>query len=659
MSRINSRLIGSIFAITLLIPSNFGLNFLGINFEDIPLIAIFLVLLTNKLRNLNFDRFDKAFLSFLIIFILYTTFFVDEINFFNQTNFRFYFYFALAYLCVEFVRKNNDNIIEIFEPLSLVMIGNFVLVIFQIELPGTIDGWISNNTDSTNPFTSGRLGGFQGGGPNVIGIICAIASLICLYKISLSNNFKNYLFENKSNTLLLIISLLNLYLTFSRGSYLAFVVGVFVVLSFTNSIEKKVKLYLTIGTLGIGLAVIFLFPSIFLKQSNRGYLNSIGLINIEILNGTGGGNYIKEVYKDYLITLDDEILMDKFNIKYSANQKEDVNKLIDNSSEEPAGGYLKMKFDYRDNILPRSIVSFFYSNNGNDWKQIGSNHTSGVVIDLIDNNSFFEVGGWADGQSPGGSYLDGYINDLTIEVEDNSYSYSFKEGNRDKNYFIFLPASRDFYDNRNDGKIIYKDNGLKLKRPRSYWIAIPNETSLSGKDFEIILNLDLDNIPKGNETLFSQSSILKINEKENNQSWKWSIVDGKMYFFWVDDIQSGYSNFLGGQSLRSGQLIADNGKFDTIISEFSLSQFDEITTSHNGFLTMAVEYGLVIVLLIVLCVFYSIFKNFKSSNAIELAILLMMITQNLTNDLIYAPDVAIYFWLIPIYFFEKSLRINN
>ena len=160
--------------------------------------------------------------------------------------------------------------------------------------------------------------------------------------------------------------------------------------------------------------------------------------------------------------------------------------------------------------------------------------------------------------------------------------------------------------------------------------------SISGKDFEIILNLDLDNIPKGNETLFSQSSILKINEKENNQSWKWSIVDGKMYFFWVDDIQSGYSNFLGGQSLRSGQLIADNGKFDTIISEFSLSQFDEITTSHNGFLTMAVEYGLVIVLLIVLCVFYSIFKNFKSSNAIELAILLMMITQNLTNDLIYA-----------------------
>ena len=35
-------------------------------------------------------------------------------------------------------------------------------------------------------FVSGRLGGFQGGGPNVIGIFCAIYSLICIYKLSSS-----------------------------------------------------------------------------------------------------------------------------------------------------------------------------------------------------------------------------------------------------------------------------------------------------------------------------------------------------------------------------------------------------------------------------------------------------------------------------------------
>ena len=659
MSKINSRLIGSIFAITLLIPPNFGLNLYGINFEDIPLIGIFLILLSNKLMKLNLDKFDKSFLTFFFTFVIYTSFFTKEINLLNQTNLRFYFYFTLAYLCIDFLRKNNDNIIEIFQPLLFVMIANFALIIFQIELPGTIDGWISNNTDSTNPLTSGRLGGFQGGGPNVIGIICAISSLICIYNISHSHSFKKYIFEDKLNSSFLIISLFNLYLTFSRGSYLAFVVGLFVILSFSNSISKKSKIYLSIGTLGISLVTIFLFPSIFLKQSNRGYLNSIAIINIEILNGTGGGNYIKEVYKDYLVTLDEDILIDRFDIEYSANQKKYTNELIDDNSENPAGGYLKMEFDYRDNILPRSIVSFFFSNNGNDWLQIGSNHTSGIVIDLIDNSSFFEVGGWADGQSPGGSYLDGFINNLTIKVEDFTYSYNFNETNRDNSYFIFLPASNEFYDNRNDGKIVFNENGLKLKRPRSYWIAIPNETTLSGKDFEITLNLDLDNIPKGNETLFSQSSILKIDEKENNQSWKWSIVDGKMYFFWVEDIQSGYSNYLGGQSLRSGQLIADEGKFNTIISQFSLSQFDEITTSHNGFLTMAVEYGLIVVLIILLLIFYSIFKNFESTYDIELALFLMLFTQNLTNDLVYAPDVAIYFWLIPMFLIEKSLRINN
>ena len=659
MSKINSRLIGSIFAITLLIPPNYGLNFYGINFEDIPLIGIFLILLINKLMNLNLDRFDKSFLTFFLTFVIYTSFFMKEINLLNQTNLRFYFYFALTYLCVDYLRKNNFNIIEIFQPLVLVMIANFVLIIFQIELPGTIDGWISNNTDSTNPLTSGRLGGFQGGGPNVIGIICAISSLICIYNITQSNSFKKNIFEDKLNSFFLIISLFNLYLTFSRGSYLAFVVGLLIILLFSNSIKKKSKIYLSIGTLGISLIAIFLFPSIFLKQSNRGYLSSIAIINIETFNGTGGGNYIKEVYKDYLVTLDDDTLIDKFDIEYSANQKKDIKQSNDDNSENPVEGYLKMKFDYRDNILPRSVVSFFFSNTGNDWVQIGSNHTSGVIIDLFDNSSFFEVGGWADGQSPGGSYLDGFINDLTIEVEDSTFNYYFTEANRDSSYFIFLPASKEYYDNRNDGKIVFKDNGLKLKRPRSYWIAIPNETTLSGKDFEITLNLQLNNIPKGNETLFSQSSILKIDEKENNQSWKWSIVDGKMYFFWVDDIQSGYSNFLGGQSLRSGQLIADDGKFNTIISEFSLSQFDEITTSHNGFLTMAVEYGLIVVLLIILLILYSIFSNFKRTYDIELALFFMLLTQNLTNDLVYAPDVAIYFWLIPLFLFEKSLRINN
>ena len=57
-----------------------------------------------------------------------------------------------------------------------------------------------------------------------------------------------------------------------------------------------------------------------------------------------------------------------------------------------------------------------------------------------------------------------------------------------------------------------------------------------------------------------------------------------------------------------------NGQFDSITSDFSLSQYDEITTSHNGFLTMAVEYGLFPVVLIVFSILFLVVKNANYKN---------------------------------------------
>ncbi len=175
----------------------------------------------------------------------------------------------------------------------------------------------------------------------------------------------------------------------------------------------------------------------------------------------------------------------------------------------------------------------------------------------------------------------------------------------------------------------------------------------------MVVNLEIDGIPKGNETIFSQSSILRINEEFNDQSWKWAIVDGRMYFFWIENVDNGYINYLGGKSLRSGNLISNNGQFDTSnIPEFDISQYDEITTSHNGFLTMAVEYGLLPVVSILFICLYLIFKNFQKKYTLEVTIFLMFFLQNLTNDLIYSPDVGIYFWLIPMYFFNNIIKVR-
>ena len=652
---INARTIGLVFASTLLIPSNYGLNILGLNFEDLPVVVLFLLLIIKKINNYNpISNTDKVFLSLVISFILYSNIFTQNFELFNQTNLRFYFYFILSYLCVDVVRENKESIVTIFESLSYIMIANFIVVLFQVQLPGTIDGWIFNNSGNTNIFTSGRLGGFQGGGPNVIGVLCVLYVLLCIYKASSSPNIMKYFRIEKLNTLLLIISLFNLYITYSRGSYLALYVGLLLLLIYTRAVTRKFKIYFLIISILFSVLSIFMFPSIFLKQSNRGFLNNLAINNLELFEGSGGGNYIKEVYRDYLLGLDNDEILEKFNISYSEKDKNNHTSNTTQKENEPAEGYLKLKFDYKDGVLPRSIISFYHSVNGVTWMQIGSEHTNGSVIELIQNDSYFEVGGWGDGQSPGDSYLDGFVKQVDISFLDNIYSYQLIEKNRDKDYFVYLPTSTEFYDNRNDGKLVYTEDGLELKRPRSYWIAIPSEDNISQQDFEVVVKLKLNNIPKGNETIFSQSSIISTSDTINNQSWKWSIVDGRMYFFWVEDIVSGYSNYLGGQSLRSGRLIASDGQFDSITSDFSLSQYDEITTSHNGFLTMAVEYGLFPVVLIVFCILLLAIKNASYKNHFSLTILLALLTQNLTNDLIYSPDVAIYFWMIPIYLFLKK-----
>ena len=148
----------------------------------------------------------------------------------------------MAYLCINLLLENDDKIVDFFKPLSFVMIANFIVIVFQLQLPGTIDGWISSNTDTMNPFNSGRLGGFQGGGPNVIGIICAVFSLVCIYKILSSENPIQTIFSDKLNSFLLFISLINLLFTFSRGSYVAFFIGVLILILFSQKLSLNLKI---------------------------------------------------------------------------------------------------------------------------------------------------------------------------------------------------------------------------------------------------------------------------------------------------------------------------------------------------------------------------------------------------------------------------------
>ena len=104
--------------------------------------------------------------------------------------------------------------------------------------------------------------------------------------------------------------------------------------------------------------MIFVFPSILLKQSNRSFLNGLALNNIEVIEGTGGGNYIKEVYKDFLLGLDEDEVLEEFNITYSKEDRNVQQPKVPEVASQAVEGYLKLKIDYKDGILPRSVVSF-------------------------------------------------------------------------------------------------------------------------------------------------------------------------------------------------------------------------------------------------------------------------------------------------------------
>ena len=176
---------------------------------------------------------------------------------------------------------------------------------------------------------------------------------------------------------------------------------------------------------------------------------------------------LKEVYEEYLVTLDEK-LFDEFNIKYS---EEERSRFLDSTGNEismPVEGFLKLRFDYQDNLLPRSIISFYYSNDGSNWNQLGSDHTSGVVIDLIENDSFFEVGGWGDGQSPGDQYLSGFVKRTIIQTDDYKREYNFSKENRDIDYLLLTPLNKNQY----ESQVEYNGSSLRLERPRSYWVAI-------------------------------------------------------------------------------------------------------------------------------------------------------------------------------------------
>ncbi len=754
-------------------------------------------LFLNK-QNINWNIVTKSYWFYLIL-ILSFTFLMYGLN---SLTVRFVFYTIFGFLIYYLFSNSSKDYIEIFFiPIWSISILNFLVVIFELSYLNNTLGWISFFYENPSFFNRGRLAGFQGGGPNVTGLLFTFLTFLGLYFYNLKNKL-----------IYLALTFLNIFLvfvTFSRGSYLALFVSFIFFMSIKKVTKTNVVIVTVLMSLGFASFLYFGNSQILLKESDRGYLTRIALDNISLVKGYGGGNYVNEIYGKYFLSINPKLLEDNLNIKldkvelgitpeeyrdfgidffigtsgggYELLQQAniaskcaddrttcqhvrvdretlhkflssifgvEVNKidqfsmtslcftassniitrgefdcflkeLINNEfnknndlaitssdffvqceitslytcedrklaigelavlvekfiydkklvSEDSfkqfckecefrdVNGFIKIKFDKYDGLLPRSKFSFYTSEDGNNWSQIGFSRTTGNVINFNKNSSYIEIGGHSDGQSFGNTYLDAVVKSLQIITVDSSKKYIFLKEYQNNTYFVFKPSLDDFY----SANITYDNSGIKLYRPNKYWLAVDNNYDFSN-DFELILELSFPEIPWETNTLISSSSTFN----EQIQSWRVDIDDGRLFFTWAD--QEGVfveTNTIGDKSLRSGILVQQNGKIANANSPIvDPSYLSQLTTAHNGYLTFVVEYGLLISIFFFGSIFKFTINLFKEINDHDLFIglgLIAFLVQNFTNDMIYSPDAFLMFnlFLSMLYSLTRPLLIKK
>ena len=303
-------------------------------------------------------------------------------------------------------------------------------------------------------------------------------------------------------------------------------------------------------------------------------------------------------------------------------------------------GFIKIKFDKYDYFLPRSKISFFTSADNINWDIVGYPHYTGEIISFTKNTGLIEIGGHADGQSFGNTFLDANIKSIEIISKSGSKKVNFEKDNLNENFFIYQPNSLNNY----NSKITFEEQGLKLFRPNKYWVSIENQFDFN-EDFEIIIQLSLPEIPWETQTLISNTSAFT----GEIQSWKVDIDDGRLFFSWTNS-DGEYVNQLGDKSLRSGVLVQKNGKISSEQPPLASSSYlSQLTTAHNGYFTFFVEYGFLQGFIFFIILIFLVFNksNFMNDDQLILIFaLLYFLIHNITNDLIYSPDTIIFFMIL-------------
>ena len=210
--------------------------------DDIPILLFFVIFVTNIfLKNINKFYFKEIIpISLFITYISIQNYFINGNLFFSDVM-RYIFYLILLITVLNL--KNSQFLDKYFFSL-LVFLSLFSIFSYFLKLDFGVDSynyWKIGFNSNNWIFTEGRINGLQAGGPNAFGGIIACLGIYCVTYIK--GNFKD---------IVIFISLLGCFLTYSRAPLIVYVLLLFVYVL----LEKH---YLRILTIVITLLITINF----------------------------------------------------------------------------------------------------------------------------------------------------------------------------------------------------------------------------------------------------------------------------------------------------------------------------------------------------------------------------------------------------------------
>lgn len=243
MVKSKNYLVESQLALVFLIPVTPHIEISSIlQLDDIPILLFFVLFVINiYLKNINrFYLKEIIPISFFIAYISIQNYFINS-NLLFSDSVRYIFYLILL---ITILNLQNTQFMDRYLFSLLIFLSLFSIISFFFKLDFGIDSynyWKIGFNSNNWIFTDGRVNGLQAGGPNAFGGIIACLGIYCV--AYLKGNLKD---------IIIFISLLGCFFTYSRAALI-----VFVLLLFVYVILKKN--YLRILTIVITLLITINF----------------------------------------------------------------------------------------------------------------------------------------------------------------------------------------------------------------------------------------------------------------------------------------------------------------------------------------------------------------------------------------------------------------